>query len=43
MVPGKIIAGDVKVKLGGLCTDAESYTLGLRYKEREFWKLRWVV
>ncbi|KAG2752878.1 hypothetical protein P692DRAFT_20871405 [Suillus brevipes Sb2] len=40
MVPGEIIAGDVKVKLSGLCTDAESYTLGLRYKEREFWKLR---
>ena len=40
MTPGDVIAGDVKVKLLGPCTDAESYTLGLRYKERIFWKLR---
>ncbi|KAG1741429.1 uncharacterized protein EDB91DRAFT_328571 [Suillus paluster] len=41
MVPGDVIAGDVKIKLQGPCTDAaESYTLGLRYKERVFWKLR---
>lgn len=40
MVPGEVIAGDVKIRLSGLCADAESYTLGLRYKERVFWKLR---
>jgi hypothetical protein len=40
MVPGEVIAGDVKIKLSGPCTDAESYTLGLRYKEKVFWKLR---
>ncbi|KAG2135329.1 hypothetical protein DEU56DRAFT_901841 [Suillus clintonianus] len=40
MVPGDVIAGDVKVKLRGPCPDAESYVLGLRYKERVFWKLR---
>ncbi|KAG1845783.1 hypothetical protein C8R48DRAFT_779788 [Suillus tomentosus] len=40
MVPGEVIAGDVKIKLSGPCTDAESYALGLRYKERIFWKLR---
>ncbi|KAG1751005.1 hypothetical protein EDD22DRAFT_251081 [Suillus occidentalis] len=40
MVPGEVITGDVKVKLSGLCTGAESYTLGLRYKEKVFWKLR---
>jgi hypothetical protein len=40
MVPGEVIAGDVKIKLSGPCTGAESYTLGLRYKERVFWKLR---
>ncbi|KAG1717472.1 hypothetical protein EDB19DRAFT_1261096 [Suillus lakei] len=40
MVPGDIIAGDVRIKLNGSCDDAESYVLGLRYKERIFWKLR---
>jgi len=40
MVPGDVIAGDVKIKLVGPCTDAESYALGLRFKERVFWKLR---
>jgi hypothetical protein len=40
MVPGDVIAGDVKVKLIGPYTDAESYTIGLRYEERIFWKLR---
>ncbi|OJA09806.1 hypothetical protein AZE42_10939 [Rhizopogon vesiculosus] len=40
MVPGDVIAGDVKVKLIGPCANAESYALGLRYKERIFWKLR---
>jgi hypothetical protein len=40
MVPGDVIAGGVKVKLIGPCTDAESYTIGLRYEERIFWKLR---
>ncbi|KAG2341000.1 hypothetical protein BDR05DRAFT_1002152 [Suillus weaverae] len=40
MVPGEVIAGDVKIKLSGQCTDAESFTLGLRYKEKVFWKLR---
>ncbi|KIK44192.1 hypothetical protein CY34DRAFT_802892 [Suillus luteus UH-Slu-Lm8-n1] len=40
MVPGEVITGDVKVKLSGLCTGAESYTLGLRFKEKVFWKLR---
>ncbi|KAG1729731.1 hypothetical protein EDB19DRAFT_2027683 [Suillus lakei] len=40
MVPGDIIAGDVRIKLNGPCTDAESYVLGLRYKEKIFWKLR---
>ncbi|KAG1717470.1 hypothetical protein EDB19DRAFT_1260961 [Suillus lakei] len=40
MVPGEVIAGDVKIKLSGPCTDAESYALGLRYKEKLFWKLR---
>jgi len=43
MVPGEVIAGDVKIKLSGPCTGAESYKLGLRYKEKVFWKLRWVV
>ncbi|KAG1859524.1 hypothetical protein DFJ58DRAFT_875232 [Suillus subalutaceus] len=40
MVPGEVIAGDVKIKLSGPCTGAKSYTLGLRYKEKVFWKLR---
>ncbi|KAG1815193.1 uncharacterized protein BJ212DRAFT_1481721 [Suillus subaureus] len=40
MVPGEVIAGDVKIKLSGPCSDAENYTLGLRYKEKVFWKLR---
>ncbi|KAG2036006.1 hypothetical protein BDR03DRAFT_476378 [Suillus americanus] len=40
MVPGEVIAGDVKIKLSGPCSDAESYALGLRYKEKVFWKLR---
>ncbi|KAG2135331.1 hypothetical protein DEU56DRAFT_807650 [Suillus clintonianus] len=40
MVPGDIIAGDVRIKLSGPCTDVESYVLGLRYKENIFWKLR---
>jgi hypothetical protein len=40
MVPGDVIAGDVKVKLNGSCTNVESYALGLRYKERIVWKLR---
>ncbi|KAG2064707.1 hypothetical protein BDR04DRAFT_1122396 [Suillus decipiens] len=40
MVPGEVITGDVKIKLSGPCIDAESYTLGLRYKENVFWKLR---
>jgi len=40
MVPGDVITGDVKVKLIGPCADAESYTLGLRYKERIYWKLK---
>ncbi|KAG0708001.1 hypothetical protein DFH29DRAFT_871255 [Suillus ampliporus] len=40
IVPGDVIAGDVKIKLSGPCPDAESYALGLRYKERIFWKLR---
>ncbi|KAG2062698.1 hypothetical protein BDR04DRAFT_1112065, partial [Suillus decipiens] len=40
MVPGEVIAGDVKIKLSGSCMDAESYALGLRYKEKVFWKLR---
>ncbi|KAG2053072.1 hypothetical protein BDR06DRAFT_486880 [Suillus hirtellus] len=38
MVPGEVIAGDVKIKLSGPCTDAKSYVLGLRYKERVFWQ-----
>ncbi|KAG2363433.1 hypothetical protein BDR07DRAFT_1460314 [Suillus spraguei] len=33
MVPGEVITGDVKIKLSGPCIDAESYTLGLRYKK----------
>jgi hypothetical protein len=40
MVPSDVIAGDVKIKLVGPCTDTESYALGLRFKERVFWKLR---
>jgi len=40
MVPGEVIAGDVKIKLSGPCTGAESYTLGLRYKEKVFSRLR---
>ncbi|KAG2092512.1 uncharacterized protein F5147DRAFT_619664 [Suillus discolor] len=40
MVPGEVIAGDVKIKLSGPCTDTKSYALGLRYKERVFWKSR---
>ncbi|KAG1790622.1 uncharacterized protein HD556DRAFT_682845 [Suillus plorans] len=40
MVPGEVIAGDVKIKLSGPCTDAKSYAIGLRYKERAFWELR---
>lgn len=40
LTPGDVIAGDVKVKLLGPCAEAESYTIGLRYKERIFWKLR---
>jgi hypothetical protein len=40
LVAGDVIAGDVKVKLIGPCTDAESYKLGLRFKERVFWRLR---
>ncbi|KAG1741431.1 uncharacterized protein EDB91DRAFT_1130369 [Suillus paluster] len=40
MMPGDVIAGDIKIKLNGPCPDAESYALGLRYKERIFWKLR---
>ncbi|KAG2084447.1 uncharacterized protein F5147DRAFT_797234 [Suillus discolor] len=40
MVPGEVIAGDVKIKLSGPCTQAKSYAIGLRYKERVFWKLR---
>ncbi|KAG0708003.1 hypothetical protein DFH29DRAFT_844028 [Suillus ampliporus] len=40
MVPGDVIAGDVKVKLIGPCPDAESYALALRYKEKIFWKIR---
>jgi hypothetical protein len=39
MVPGEVIAGDVKIKLSGPCTGAESYTLGLRYKEKVFSRL----
>ncbi|KAG0708013.1 hypothetical protein DFH29DRAFT_562133 [Suillus ampliporus] len=40
MVPGDVIAGDVKIKFHESCTDtAESYTLGLRYKEKMFWRL----
>jgi hypothetical protein len=35
-----VVPGDVKVKLIGPCADVESYTLGLRYKESIFWKLR---
>ncbi|KAG2135309.1 hypothetical protein DEU56DRAFT_396632 [Suillus clintonianus] len=41
MVPGDVIAGDVRIKLNGpACADVESYGLGLRYKEMIFWKLR---
>ncbi|KAG1859521.1 hypothetical protein DFJ58DRAFT_744615 [Suillus subalutaceus] len=40
MLPGEVIAGDLKIKLDGPCSDAESYALGLRYKEKVFWKLR---
>jgi hypothetical protein len=40
MVPGDVIGGDVKIKLIEPCTDAESYALGLRFKERIFWRLR---
>ncbi|KAG2346355.1 hypothetical protein BDR05DRAFT_779625 [Suillus weaverae] len=40
MVPGEVIAGDVKIKLSGQCIDAKSFMLGLRYKEKVFWKLR---
>ncbi|KAG1750799.1 hypothetical protein EDB19DRAFT_1904196 [Suillus lakei] len=40
LVPGAVIPGDVRIKLSGPCPDAESYALGLRYKERIFWKLR---
>ncbi|KAG1865220.1 hypothetical protein C8R48DRAFT_772919 [Suillus tomentosus] len=40
MVPNEVIAGDVKIKLSGPCADVESYAIGLRYKERIFWKLR---
>jgi len=40
MAPGEVIAGDVKIKLIGLCPNAESYKLGLRYKEKISWKLR---
>ncbi|KAG2341274.1 hypothetical protein BDR05DRAFT_965775 [Suillus weaverae] len=39
MVPGDVIAGDVRIKLNGPCADAESYGLGLRYKEKIFWRL----
>lgn len=38
MVPGEVIAGDVKIKLSGPCTNTKSYALGLRYKERVFWE-----
>jgi hypothetical protein len=40
LVAGDVIAGDVKVKLIGPCADAENYKLGLRFKERVFWRLR---
>ena len=40
MVPGDVIGGDVKIKLIEPCTDAESYALGLRFKERILWRLR---
>ncbi|KAG1779484.1 hypothetical protein EV702DRAFT_1088555 [Suillus placidus] len=40
MVPGEVIAGDIKIKLSRQCTDTMSFTLGLRYKEKVFWKLR---
>ncbi|KAG2131368.1 hypothetical protein DEU56DRAFT_456901 [Suillus clintonianus] len=40
MVPGDVIAGDVRIKLSGPCTKVKSYVLGLRYKEKIFWRLR---
>jgi hypothetical protein len=38
MVPGDVIAGDVRIKLNGPCNEVESYELGLHYKEKIFWK-----
>ncbi|KIJ63098.1 hypothetical protein HYDPIDRAFT_41360 [Hydnomerulius pinastri MD-312] len=40
LVPGEIIEGDARIKLEGECPDVESYSLGLRFKERVFWKIR---
>ncbi|KIJ63036.1 hypothetical protein HYDPIDRAFT_41307 [Hydnomerulius pinastri MD-312] len=40
LVPGQIIEGDARIKLEGDCPEVESYSLGLRYKERVFWEIR---
>jgi hypothetical protein len=38
--PGRVIQGDVKVKLDGECGDVSSYTLRLRFVERSWVKTR---
>lgn len=38
--PGKVIQGDVKVKLDGPCEEVESYTLKLQFSERSWVKTR---
>ncbi|KAF9223374.1 hypothetical protein BS17DRAFT_767251 [Gyrodon lividus] len=40
LVPGESIEGDTRIKLEGDCPNVESYSLGLRFKERMFWKIR---
>ncbi|KAF8840064.1 hypothetical protein BDN67DRAFT_969106 [Paxillus ammoniavirescens] len=40
LVPGEIIEGDTRIKLEGDCPSVESYSLGLRFKERLFRKIR---
>ncbi|KAH7916551.1 hypothetical protein BJ138DRAFT_995536, partial [Hygrophoropsis aurantiaca] len=39
MTPGTVIQGDVKILLDEACPEVESYTLGLRFKERVFFKI----
>ncbi|KAF9226256.1 hypothetical protein BS17DRAFT_868082 [Gyrodon lividus] len=40
LVPGEILEGDTRIKLEGDCPSVESCSLGLRFKERIFWKIR---